>query len=229
MLTLLTATGARPQAWALCERWMTHQTYDGPVRWVIVDDGPEPQPITFGRHGWSIEVIRPQPFWSPGKNTQARNLLAGLAVIEDRERVVFVEDDDYYAPAFLEHIARWLDRADLVGESMAVYYNIERRVWRNCGNKAHAGLCSTGARDGAVKLFRRVCQTNHKFLDLELWRRYRGSRLLVPTSLCVGTKGLPGRGGIGSGHRLAAERGAQPDPDGSKLRELIGDDARLYG
>ena len=30
MLTLLTATGARPEAWAICERLMLRQDYAGP-------------------------------------------------------------------------------------------------------------------------------------------------------------------------------------------------------
>lgn len=74
MLTLLTATGARPQAWAICERLMMAQDYSGPVRWVIVDDGKEAQPVTFERDGWTLEVIRPAPYWRQGQNTQARNL-----------------------------------------------------------------------------------------------------------------------------------------------------------
>ena len=32
MLTLLTTTGFRPDAWKLCQRWMAAQTYTGPVR-----------------------------------------------------------------------------------------------------------------------------------------------------------------------------------------------------
>ena len=63
MLHLLTATGARPQAWAICERLMAAQDYAGPVTWIIVDDGPEPQPVTFERAGWRLVVIRPAPLW----------------------------------------------------------------------------------------------------------------------------------------------------------------------
>lgn len=50
------------------------QDYKGPVRWVIVDDGKEAQPVTFQRDDWTLEVIRPTPFWRQGQNTQARNL-----------------------------------------------------------------------------------------------------------------------------------------------------------
>lgn len=41
MMTLITPTGVRPKAWSICERLMARQTYDGPVQWVIVDDGQQ--------------------------------------------------------------------------------------------------------------------------------------------------------------------------------------------
>jgi len=42
----------------------------------------------------------------------------------------------------------------------------------------------------------------------------------------VGIKGLPGRSGIGMGHR--AEIRMTPDPEFVKLKELIGDDYMYY-
>jgi hypothetical protein len=42
----------------------------------------------------------------------------------------------------------------------------------------------------------------------------------------IGIKGLPGRMGIGIGHRQSFK--GQDDPDGLKLREWIGDDAGIY-
>jgi hypothetical protein len=44
--------------------------------------------------------------------------------------------------------------------------------------------------------------------------------------LAIGIKGLPGRKGIGMGHR--AEVKMARDPDFSKLKELIGDDYMYY-
>jgi hypothetical protein len=67
MVTLLTVTGGRPEAWGLCKRWMAAQTVQ-PDRWIIVDDvGDVPE-----------ATIQVTPRWQPGQNTQARNLLAGL-------------------------------------------------------------------------------------------------------------------------------------------------------
>lgn len=225
MLTLLTATGARPQAWAICERLMARQDYPGTVRWVIVDDGPESQPVTFQREGWTLVLIRPRPYWQPGQNTQARNLLAGLAAIGAGERVVCIEDDDHYAPDWLSHVAVQLDKAELVGEVRARYYNVAARLGRQLSNTGHASLCCTAMRGAALETFRQACRRSPKFIDLELWRRHP-SRHLFDGHRVTGIKGLPGRGGIGMGHRR--DFAGTSDASGSLLREWVGEDARLY-
>lgn len=226
MLTLLTATGARPEAFALCERWMAAQDYAGSVRWVIVDDGPEPQPVTLARDGWTVEVIRPTPAWEPGQNTQARNLLAGLEVIGEDARVVCIEDDDHYAPGWLTHIDAQLDHAELVGEGMARYYNVALRVGRQLNNRKHASLCSTAVRGRAIDALRQACQLDAQFIDTGLWRLHP-SRHVFGGHRVTGIKGLPGRGGIGMGHK--PEFNGTADPDGRLLRKWIGDDAMHYG
>jgi hypothetical protein len=226
VLTLLTATGARPEAFALCERWMAAQDYTGRVRWVIVDDGPDPQPVTLARDDWTIDVIRPTPLWEPGQNTQARNLLAGLEVIGEDARVVCFEDDDHYAPDWLTHVDAQLDHAELVGEGMARYYNVALRRGRQLNNQHHASLCSTAVRGRAIDTLREACQLSAQFIDLELWRRHP-SRHVFGGHRVTGIKGLPGRGGIGMGH--PPDFIGSPDPDGRLLREWIGDDAMHYG
>jgi hypothetical protein len=224
MLTLLTATGARSAAFTLCERWMAAQDYAGTVRWVIVDDGPEPQLVTLPRSGWSVDVVRPAPLWSHGQNTQARNLLAGLDLVGADERVVFVEDDDWYSPDWLTHVAGHLEYAELVGERRSRYYNVATRRWREMGNTGHASLCATALRGRALNTLRQVLRTHRTGIDMRLWHQHR-SRHLFDGHRVVGIKGLPGRGGVGVGHRK--DFGA-PDPDGRVLRQWIGDDARAY-
>lgn len=224
-LTILTATGARPAAWAICERLMAAQDYAGAVRWVVVDDGPEAQPITFERPGWTVEVVRPVPVWRPGQNTQARNLLAGLDVIDAGARLVVIEDDDWYAPDWLSHVDRKLEFAELVGERRARYYNLQLRRGRQLGNVEHASLCSTAMRGSALDLFRAACMVRPKYIDLELWRRHP-SRFLFDGGRVVGIKGLPGRPGIGMGHR--DDFTGQADRDGALLRLWVGTDAGLY-
>lgn len=225
MLTLLTATGARPEAWEICERLMMRQTYSGPVHWIVVDDGLDPQPVTFQRDGWTLEVLRPQPYWQPGQNTQARNLLAGLARVQRDARLVVIEDDDWYGLGWLDKVNAELVNAELVGEYRAKYYNVATKRARQLNNTQHASLCSTAMRGAAIDTFRWACDRNPKFIDLELWRKHR-SRHLFGGHRVVGIKGMPGRGGIGMGH--AKDFNGDPDPNGAILRAWIGDDADLY-
>lgn len=220
MLTLLIATGCRPEAWRISETLLARQTYDGPARLVIVDDGPQAQPVPLWRAGWVVEVVRPQPYWEPGQNTQARNLAAGLAVIPDDARVAVWEDDDYYAPGYLADVARWLERDVLVGESHARYYNVATGRGKAMHNTRHASLCSTAFRDEGLAAFRRAVAQGSKFIDMKLWRSCPGR--LYRTRHVVGIKGMPGRGGIGCGH--ADNFGMLMN-----LADWIGEDAALYG
>lgn len=227
MLTLLTTTGERPLAWALCERWMLAQTFQGPVRWVVVDDGTIRQPITFHRKDWELVLVRPELLWQPGMNTQATNILEGLAHIPADARLVIIEDDDYYGPLWLETVNAYLDTAELVGECRARYYNVSTRTFRQLQNAEHASLCSTAMRGPAIKAFEAVCSPGVKFIDLNLWRGYaRKNKVLFTGSKVVGIKGLPGRAGIGMGH--AAQFEGQRDSSGATLREWIGKDSEVY-
>lgn len=225
MLTLLTATGARPEAWALCQKFMHRQTYSGPVRWVIVDDGEQAQGIRFKKRGWTLEVIRPEPFWQPGANTQARNLLAGLAAIGADERVVFIEDDDWYSLDWLAVIDKALDKAELVGEGCARYYNVKQAKYRTHDNSQHSSLCSTAARGRALNTLRSVCRPGIEFIDMLLWQAH-GDRHVFKGESVVGIKGLPGRAGIGIGHK--PDFFGDYDPSGDVLKSWIGNDADLY-
>ena len=225
MLTLITMTGNRPVAWALCEQFMQRQTYQGPVRWIIVDDGQEAQPITFKREGWNLEIIRPEPFWQPGQNTQTRNIRAALAVITPADRIAFIEDDDWYSPNWLSIVDEKLNEADLVGERLAFYYNIRTKQYAQLSNGSHAGLCSTGIKGQAIDFLREICKVDRQFIDIDLWKKPFGRRLFTSKEV-IGMKGLPGRGGIGMGHK--PQRAFKSDISGDVLRKMIGNDADLY-
>ena len=221
-LTLLTTTGARPEAFALCERWMAAQTFRGPVRWVIVDDGAEPQIVSLSRDGWFVEVHRRRPYWSPGENTQGANLRHALEQIDASERVVIIEDDDWYAPGWLEVVDAQLRLFELVGEISAHYYHVVSRRYRDMGNVKHASLCSTAMRGAALALFRAIVSRQETFYDILLYQKFTAHRLFDGRSV-IGMKGLPGRAGIGSGH----DRGFVGDVDasGEILRMWVGDKA----
>lgn len=226
MLILLSATGCRPEAWAKTEQMAMRQTYTGQVHWIIVDDGEEAQPITFERAGWTLSLVRPTPRWKPGDNTQARNLKEGMRLVKPDAKLVIWEDDDAYHPEWLERVDKWLDRFDLVGEAPARYYNVKTKQCQVLKNKAHASLCSTGMKGLALEAFRNELKPNVQFIDINLWKNFRGTSALYPTELVVGIKGLPGRSGIGMGHRNDFK--GQIDDTGSILRQWLGPNADIY-
>lgn len=228
MINILTATGARQKAWSICEKLMAAQTYKGEVNWVIVDDGPKPQVVYYEEAGgpdWSLTFLRPRPLWSPGMNTQARNLLAGLEYVDRRYPLVIIEDDDYYAPDYIEFALAQLAGVDLAGETRARYYNIATRRWRHLSNTTHSSLASTVMQGAAIDAFAKACKSGDKFIDIRLWASVRRKRLYEGGRV-VGIKGMPGRGGIGIGHR---EDFGTRDVNDEVLKHWLGDGVRFYG
>lgn len=228
MLTILTPTGSRPEAFAICQQMMLRQTYRGPAHWIVVDDGVEPQKLGRLQPHWRRTVLRPEPLWSLGQNTQGRNLRVGLAearkIAGEDLRLLIVEDDDWYAPDWIETVNAELDSAELVGEGRARYYNVRTRRANRMFNEAHASLRASAMRGAALDTFVEVLAVPNRYYDMKLWNAHK-SKSVFFTEKTVGMKGMPGRIGIAEGHN--GMRGRRDD-DTSILRHWIGDDADLY-
>ena len=219
---LLTCTGGRPEAFALCERWIAAQTVP-PDRWVVVDDVETPTACTMGQ-----TVIRPEPYWQPdGPCTLGRNMLVGLDHI-DADVVVIIEDDDHYDPSWLETCAA-CGPSELMGEGWTTYYNVQTRRWHTHGNTSHASMCATAF---GYELLDDVCgivsrMGDDPFIDCQMWHELRAHGRIMSSSHVLGIKGLSGRAGAGNGHTRSLEW-SNADIPGTFLRELIGDDADAY-
>lgn len=199
MLTALTPTGARPEAFAKCVEQMRAQSYTGRVKWIIVDDGPDSMPTPGMPENWSVIHVRPEPLWEPGQNTQARNLREGLEWVKPDDRLVIIEDDDEYASWWLGRVNEWLDHDDLVGEAPSIYRHMNGRE-KNMNNTQHASLCATAMKGSAIEDFRRVLDEGPTMIDMRLWKR--GGKIYPQQGGVIGLKGYPGRPGIGMGHRI---------------------------
>jgi hypothetical protein len=226
VISLLTCTGARPEAFALLEGWIRDQTFQS-FEWIVVDDGPEPTPVTMGQR-----VLRPKPFWDGSQHTLLRNLSVGLAAVRC-DRILFIEDDEVYLPTYVERMAELMGRHMLVGETPARYYNLRHWAYRVLPNRTHASLCQTGMQTALSEALIRLCARAapaRPFVDLELWRAVSSvadaGALLVPGSNVVSLKCLPGRGGIGIGHRVEPRHypGWTSDFDRKQLTQWIGAD-----
>lgn len=222
-ITLITPTSDRPVAFALCERWMARQTYAGEVRWIVVDDGATPVECTRGQTHVCLHAQQERV------DSFRMNLLAGLLYVET-PLVAIIEDDDWYHPDYLAELAKGLEGRDIYGEGRAKYYNVSTRRHRVHGNISHASLCQTGFRAGLVGWLRDHIR-NHRsiFVDLALWQHAPTPlKHVAPDSRhAVGIKGLPGKAGIGIGHRM--DERFPVDADGSILNSWIGkEDAEVY-
>lgn len=242
-IVLLTPTGARPDQFAICARWMKAQDYNGKVLWVIVDDALPRSTDIVGekfRQGWTIKKVYPEPSWQVGQNTQGRNMVAGLKEIrwsikeEDCEAVFIIEDDDYYTPKYLSSMLELRDGADIWGERDTIYYNVRSRGYLLNRNKEWSSLFQTAFTYRSIDNVIALCY--EKFIDLAIFgalsysrnpHRIKNKKILpYKKPLAVGIKGMPGRRGIGSGH--TASTWMEPDKMMAKLKELIKDDYEVY-
>lgn len=226
-LTLLTATGDRPEAFALCEKFIARQTVK-PSNWIVLDDGNVPTVCTMGQKYYrNLE-------WQ-GKGSLARKVRFALQNnLITGDALVFIEDDDWYAPQYLAWCSVGLAKYDLVGECHNLYYNVERRFWFEHGNTAHASLCATSLRRSVLPALLREVENEDPFIDSRLWANCRLSKLPFDPNkqnnkrrVTIGIKAMPGRKGYGEGHSPHAARAIQ-DPDLKKLRSLIGKDSEDY-
>lgn len=221
-LAVLTPTGDRPEAFALCHRFMERQTYR-PYLWFITDDG---QTETQLRYEPRLPIVSKR--LPPMPNSQHRNMLELLAVAEesDADAFVIVEDDDWYSPHYLERCVEHLATAELIGERPARYYNVRTRHWRVFQNTYHASLCQTAFRRSMIQPLRDVIASG-QWIDMTFWPKYLSRGKLWDGYNVVGMKGMPGRAGVSGAHRETANWG-HSDPNIDKLREWIGNDAALY-
>jgi hypothetical protein len=225
MIIALTPTGGRPEAFALCERWMKRQTRQ-PDLWIVVDDVMPPTPRTMRQ-----VAITPTDSWTDGSSTQARNILAGLDFIEQEvpgeHGILFIEDDDWYAPDYIEKQAARLEEAEMVGEQPARYYHVRHAAYRAFEPTPHASLAATAIRSSMIPAVREACELA-SYIDMYLWRKYGHPQMLYNDTSVVGIKGMPGRPGVSAAHRRETGGYWTPDTGGAKLREWIGEDSTVY-
>lgn len=223
MTTLITLTSDRPEAFALCERWMASQTWTDYDRWVVVDDGQIAAKTTMKQ----IHIRRRHD--SDGLSSFLGNLRCALEVAGDSEIIVFIEDDVWYQKNYLRFVLRGLNVAVASGEARCREYNVRTRAHFTSRNTEHASLCQTAIRGLVVPLLMEVLSTiREPSIDFAFWRELSMAALttnLRPrTRHSVNIKGMPGKPGL-----IAHERQLETnDPGMVVLREWCGDDSKAY-
>jgi len=220
-LTVITPTGGRTQAFSLCQKYVLGQDFDSYIQWIVVDDCI-PETKTAAR-----TVLHPRAKWSTGLNTQARNLLEAFPYIQC-DKILIMEDDDWYSRSYISTMARVLDDHLLAGCETTNYYHVPRHLYRINEHKNHSSLCSTGFHREMLPLLRHVCsESPFHSIDSRFWYRalyqHRIQPGYLPRPMCCGMKGLPGRPGIGMGHRPENGNGWMEDNNLQILKSWVGD------
>lgn len=226
LVTLITCTGSRQEAFARCEYYMQRQTFKGAIDWIIVDDS-EPRTVLSLDKSPNIKqrYFRGPVLWTPAINTQRPNMHeAMLHVNPESTAILVVEDDDYYAPDYIETLLFLLNRYESVGEANNKYYAIKSRSYREWKNLGHASLCSTGLRMSAYQTLYDAVNSGELFMDMAFWRkafeRASSNVLFIGLNVGVGIKQMPGRHGIGAGHDPEGQ-GFVKDPGFDMLKKWI--------
>lgn len=225
MITLITPTADQPTGIALCEFYMARQTLQHD-QWIVADDGVEHARLSMGQE--HIKRSR-EPGCAPAQSL-CRNLLGAIPLIEG-DIIVVIEHDDAYAATHLDTIVDQLAGASIAGDPKQRYYNVAHRCWRLFDNVG-ASLCQTAFRRELLPRFETIvrrCLAGSKMgVDRYFWESTRpAERSLKRTDTVLGIKGLPGRPGIGVGHRPIGSQWT-PDRELAQLRAWIGEDASFY-
>ena len=204
-LTAITCTWNRPEAFKLCQKYVSRQTRQ-PDQWLVLD--------------------------GPGK--MGDKVLAAIEAGKiEGDAILWTEDDDYIFPGWFAWCEKYLDKGyEVVGQGNAFYYNVTRRWWSNCHNTRHASLCQTAITADWLEVVTNVIRSfDNQFFDTRLWRLERNRYLHLPTEaemLVIGIKAMPGCPGYSGEHRQVNPDGVTKDDTLDKLRELIGNDADAY-
>lgn len=224
-VSVITPTADQPTGIALLERYMARQTVQ-PDEWIVADDGTVPAMLMMGQ----VHVVRERQ--AEGAASLAGNVRAALERVTGNVVLVF-EHDDWYRADHIETCLRGLENAKATGALWQRYYNVEHRCWivmRNIGS----ALCNTAFRAELIPAMRDACdmatQRNSIGLDRLFWDCLpKADKLITEDETVVGIKGLPGRIGLGMGHRPGQNgRRWSDDPESVKLREWVGEDWEVY-
>lgn len=225
---IMTCTGDRHEAFLLLQKYVARQTFGGGVQWLVVDDGRRHSELTVPLPpNIRVDHVKLPPV-GPGFASFRRNMKHALANI-GAPLVVVMEDDEWYGPRWVKEMAGLLEDATLAGERRALYYNVKCRLFRRWNNTRHASMCQTAfRREFAETITRKIQKSATVMIDKVIWKMDVPKKMAPPFNQCVGIKGMPGRGGIGAGHR-PRKKLYKHDADGLYLKGILGDaDAEPY-
>lgn len=223
-LALITPTRNRARAFALCEQYISRQTFKQ-FDWLVCNDGTEAYIYNCN------QIVIQRDTTKDTRHSLLHNYATLVACCFDYDTIVPIEDDDWYCPTYVEQMVALLKDCPLAGFAPAVYWNVQHRRWWNLKNSNHCSLAATGFTSELWPTMRLACDRDSVYLDMFLWQHWRGTlrqRSIIVSNdppRHVGIKGVAGERNASQGGRAKLGAG---DPHGSVLREWIGEDVSHY-
>ncbi len=238
-ITVVTTTHDRPLCLSLLLRWVALQITQ-PGQHVIVSDGTD-KPVyhahegtardltwrVAGAHRVAVSGVAELHHRKPKKDepfSLKANWLYAIPKIR-HDRILVLEDDDWYHPDFIFEMDRALDRAELVGVAGDYYWNWTHRKYTRMHNGKTASLAATAFRASLLPSFQQIVEWSEDvWIDKRLWTETTAKTELIPNvaadgrALHVGMKGMPGAAGLGAYH---GDEGVS-DPAAEQLTQWIG-------
>lgn len=225
-VSVITPTADQPLGMRLAEIYMRRQTVQ-PYEWIVADDGEQHATLTLNQTHIKLKRVY------KGGQSLANNLLTALTDVSG-DVIVIWEHDDWYAPNHLEICLKHLANAKLVGADLLRYYNIPNRMYITMRNRGSA-LCNTALSSDLLETLKDAAlsalDSQSYGIDNLLWQSVPNSEKKIHSDYTViGMKGLPGRPGLGVGHRPKAghNRRWHDDPSYAQLRSWVGEDSQYY-
>jgi hypothetical protein len=164
--------GDRPRMLKACIEMMKHQTLL-PVEVMLIN----------------------QPPLDPSKKDITWRYRTGLDLVKERhpnaELVIFIEDDDWYSPSYIEiFYDAWnkADRPEIFGVGETYYYHIQSRLIYHEKHPKRASAFCTGV---SLKILEKMNwpSDDYSFVDIEMWSQLSGNTFMVDPPIAIGMKG----------------------------------------
>lgn len=170
-ITVITCTGDRPEAFNLLRLWMKNQIRQ-PDQWIVVDDGKTPLSNIDG-----FEYVRREPTNKDYTHTLCLNMLEAIERIR-YEKIVIMEDDDWYSPIYIDFMEKQLEEMDLVGFGNLIFYYPSTGKYMEKTNLKTPVFAQTAFRRKVIPFIRKICEGASKdyalcgkgLIDTKLWK-----------------------------------------------------------
>jgi len=146
---------------------------------------------------------------------------------DEYDVILFMENDDYYHPTYIETMLSEWERhgkPDIFGTNYTIYYHIKLKKWFTFNHTRRSSMMSTLIK---TKLDIQWPVDSEPYTDAHLWKQLKGVTFKPERHICLGIKHGSTVSG-GSFHNDRLHRYENDDFDGSLLKSITGDSYNFY-